>query len=131
MSAYKKLNCCFRDLNNLTQSLKSLGFKPVINKEKKKLIGYQGDVRSEEADIVVPKGQISQASNDLGFVYNDDLKEYTMICSDYDLNRGLGDKVIQAYALEAIKSALKKNKFNMGVEKRKNKKIMLKVDKII
>jgi len=131
MSAYKKLNCCFGDLTNLTQSLKNLGFKPVINKKKQKLVGYQGDVRNEEADIIIPKNQISQVSNDLGFIYDEKLKEYTMICSDYDLHKGLGDKVIQAYALEAIKSALRKNKFNMGAEKRKNKKITLKVSKII
>jgi hypothetical protein len=116
MSAYKSLSCSFKDLTTLLDSLKNLGYDPVTYKEKQNLRGYTGDVRNEKAEIIVPKSQISPVSNDLGFSYDEDTNEYKMICSEYDLHKGLGDKVKQTYALVAIKSALRKNKFSFNDE---------------
>jgi hypothetical protein len=130
MSAYKRIECSFKDKNTLIESLKEAGFKPVIYEDKRPLVGYMNDTREEKAEIIVPKNQISTASNDLGFSYNENKKEYTMICSDYDLHKGVADKVMQHYALSAIKSALKKNKFNIVSEK-KSQKITINASKII
>ena len=80
----------------------------------------------------MPKNQISRISNDLGFVYDEEKKEYTMICSDFDSHKGVADKVKQAYALIAIKSALKKHKFSINAEtKGKDKTITINAGKII
>jgi hypothetical protein len=130
MSAYKKINCSFKDQSTLIDCLKHLGYEPVVYKEKHNLSGYQNDIRNEKAEIIVPKNQISTASNDLGFSYDDTKKEYTMICSDYDSYKGVADKVKQAYALVAIKSALKKHKFTINSES-KDKTITINAGKII
>jgi hypothetical protein len=88
------------------------------------------DKRTELANIIVPKSQISKASNDLGFLYDEENQQYNMICSDYDVFRGVADKVKQSYALIAIKSALKKNKFTINSET-KDPTILISVQKII
>lgn len=131
MSAYKTIQCSFKDKKTLLESLISLGYSPVEYAEKHHLTGYQNDARQEKAEIIVPKSQISRVSNDLGFSYNENTKEYIMICSDYDLHKGVGDKVKQSYAITAIKSALKKNKFNISTEDNKDKTITIHASKII
>lgn len=132
MSAYKILTCSFKDKQTLLDSLKTLGFNPIEYKEKRNLQGYKNDLRQEKAEIIVPKNQISYASNDLGFMYDESNKEYLMICSEYDSHRGLEDKVKQSYALTAIKAALKKNKFLINSEdKHEDKKIIINASKVV
>ena len=132
MSAYKTLSCSFKDLDTLLDSLKELGYEPVVYKEKQNLRGYRNDIREESAEIIIPKTQISNVSNDVGFAFEESSSEYKMLCSEYDLHRGLGDKIKQTYALVAIKTALKKNKFTVSGEiYNKNKTISLKAGKII
>ena len=130
MSAYKRIECSFKDKDTLINSLKEAGFNPVVYEEKRKLVGYLNDERNESAEIIIPKNQISKSSNDLGFFYDENKKEYTMLCSEYDLHKGIADKIMQCYALVAIKSALKNNKFNIISEK-KNQKITIIASKII
>lgn len=130
MSAYKKITCSFKNKNILVECLKNIDYAPVVYEEKHNLYGYRNDVREETAEIIVPKNQISKASNDLGFTYDEEKDEYHMICSDYDLSRGIGDKVKQSYAITALKSALKKHKFNISSEI-KNKIVTINANKII
>ena len=131
MSAYKTINCSFKDKKTLLDCLKALNFNPIEYEHKYRLQGYMNDLREQEAEIIVAKQQISHASNDLGFTYSDKDKEYLMICSDYDLHRGLGDKIKQSYAITAIKSALKKNKFSVKEEITENNKVKISAGKII
>lgn len=130
MSAYKKITCSFKNKNILIDCLKNVDYSPAVYEEKHNLYGYRGDVRDEMAEIIVPKNQISKASNDLGFAYDEEKDEYHMICSDYDLSIGVGDKVKQSYAITALKSALKKYKFNISSEI-KNKTVTINANKII
>lgn len=134
MSAYKTIQCSFKDPKTLVDSLKDLGLSPVIYDEKHNLRGYTGDIREEKAEIIVPKEQLNRlftgASNDLGFSFDSEKKQYNMLCSDYDMTAGVADKVTQSYALTAIKTALNKNKFNIVSEKRE-KTIVLNATKII
>ena len=131
MSAYKSISCSFKDQKTLVECLKNIGYNPVVYKEKHNLRGYIDDVREQKAEIIVPKSEISMASNDLGFAFDESKSEYVMLCSDYDIHRGVADKVKQSYALVAIKSALKKNKFNITLETTKNKTITINAGKII
>lgn len=130
MSAYKTIQCSLKDKNILIESLKNIGWEPVCYKASRPLHGFEGDTRPQKAEIVVPKCQISASSNDLGFSYDGQNKEYLMLCSLYDLHSGVGDKVQQSYATTAIKKALEKNKFNLKVEST-NEKIIIKAEKII
>ena len=132
MSAYKSISCSFKDEKTLLECLKNIGYNPVVYKEKHNLRGYIDDIRGESAEIIVPKSEISLASNDLGFSYDEEKAEYAMLCSDYDIHRGVADKVKQSYALVAIKAALKKNKFSISLETTaKNKTITINAGKII
>jgi hypothetical protein len=132
MSAYKVISCSFKDQNTLLDCLKNLGYEPVVYKEKHNLKGYQNDLRDQKAEIIVPKNQISNSSNDLGFSYDDKTEEYVMLCSDFDAHKGVADRVKQSYALTAIKSALKKNKFTINSEVvGKDKTITISAGKII
>lgn len=132
MSAYKTIQCSFRDKNILLDCLKEIGYQPVVYKEKTKLIGYRGDARDQCAEIIVPRSQISPMSNDLGFAYDEEKNEYIMLCSEYDSYEGLEDKVKQSYAVTAIKVALSKNKFSIKTEtKEQNKTITITAGKII
>ncbi len=130
MSAYKKITCSFKNKNILIECLKNIDYSPVVYEKKHSLSGYRGDTREEMAEIIVPKNQISKASNDLGFMYDEEKDEYHMICSDYDLSLGVGDKVKQSYAITALKSALNKHKFNISSET-KNKTVTINASKII
>lgn len=131
MSAYKTINCSFKDRNALVECLKNIGYAPVEYNEKHNLMGYLNDTRDQKAEIIVPKNQISKSSNDLGFSYNEQEKVYEMLCSEYDAHKGVADKVKQSYALTAIKIALKKNKFIVSSENTKENKITLNANKII
>jgi hypothetical protein len=53
-----------------------------------------------------------------------------MICSEYDQNIGVADKIKQSYAVTAIKTALSKNKFSVKAEM-KDKTIKITAGKII
>jgi len=130
MSAYKTINCSFKNQETLIECLKELGFTPVVYKEKTKLVGYMGDERNEIAEIIIPRLLISNLSNDVGFAYDEDKKEYVMICSEYDQNIGVADKIKQSYAVTAIKTALSKNKFSVKSEM-KDKTIKITAGKII
>ena len=142
MSAYKKIKCELVNKNILIQSLKALGFSPIINKEAIKLTGYQGDKREEIAEIIVPREQLNKsftgASNDLGFKLNEETHIYDMICSDYDVANKIPQRIKQMYAKTAIENALESRKFNIQhvtpnaiLQKRSRHKVELKATKII
>jgi hypothetical protein len=132
MSAYKNIQCSFKNKDILIECLKEIGYNPVVYKEKTNLTGYRGDSRDQAAEIIVPRTQISSVSNDLGFSFNEEDNEYTMLCSEYDLHKGLADKVKQSYAIVAIRKALSKNKFSINTEsKDKNKTVTIIAGKII
>jgi hypothetical protein len=57
----------FREPRLLLAALASLGYTDVEQGEALRLFGYQGDHRSETAEIVVRRRHLGRASNDLGF----------------------------------------------------------------
>ena len=54
-----------------------------------RLYGYQGDKRADRAHIVIPRGQLSDASNDIGF-RREENGTYTAVVSEYDSQIGYG-----------------------------------------
>lgn len=46
-------------------------------------MGYRGDARDQKANIVIPQSQVGSASNDIGFLRQDD-GTYLMHVSAYD-----------------------------------------------
>lgn len=44
-----------------------MGYQPEVHSKAKSLQGYRGDARSQKAHIIIPRGQVGAASNDVGF----------------------------------------------------------------
>jgi len=44
-----------------------MGYNPEVHSEAKHLRGFQGDKRSQKANIILPRTQVGRASNDVGF----------------------------------------------------------------
>ncbi len=78
----------FKDRRLLLAALTDIGFPIVEEGRELPLYGYQGDRRSEAADIVVRRQHIGRASNDLGFVRTPD--GYVPIVSEFDRRTLLG-----------------------------------------
>ena len=106
MSEFTIVDVVFSDEQALIESLNELGYKPVVSEEAQNLYGYQGDKRVQTAHIIIPRNQIGNASNDIGFERQGDGK-YKVIISEYDssartfnmnkLKNFYAQKVIEAY----------------------------------
>jgi hypothetical protein len=73
----------FKDRRLLLAALADLGYADVETGEALPLYGYQGDRRSETAELVVRRQYVGAASNDLGFSRTEE--GYVPIVSEYDL----------------------------------------------
>lgn len=72
----------FKDRECLLNALSECGYSQVEEGESLSLYGYQGDKRTETAQIVVRRKFIGSASNDLGFQKTDN--GYVPVISEYD-----------------------------------------------
>ena len=87
MSKYVELRTTVTDEQYLVEALRELGHQPEVCREGRPLVGYLGDKRAERAQIIIPRGQLDSASNDIGFA-RDKSGVYQAIISEYD--RGIG-----------------------------------------
>jgi hypothetical protein len=118
MSAYKKITCNLTDKNSLLKALEVLGFQADVYENAINLKGYKNDTRKEVANIIVTKEQLNSftgASNDLGFLWNEEENKYEMICSEYDTAHKIDERVIQAYTKVVLEEALEKQGFKIKV----------------
>jgi hypothetical protein len=67
MSEYHIIEVKFKDEGVLLTTLRDMGYEPEIHSEAKHLRGFQGDKRSQKANIILPRVQVGRASNDVGF----------------------------------------------------------------
>lgn len=72
----------FKDRRLLLAALTDLGYTDAEEGEALSLFGYQGDRRPETAEIVVRRGHVGAASNDLGFARTE--QGYVPIVSEFD-----------------------------------------------
>lgn len=82
MSHYARGMTAIRDVECLVLALQEMGFKPEVHATPQHLIGYQGDTRPETAHVIIRRQQLTQASNDIGFVVTPTGIE--AIVSEYD-----------------------------------------------
>jgi hypothetical protein len=94
----------FTDRRLLLAALADLGYTEVEEGEALPLYGYQGDRRPETAELVVRRGYLDRASNDLGFARTP--AGYVPVISEYDqrtLHQGrLLPALRTAYAERAV-----------------------------
>ncbi len=83
MSKYMTFtSAAFKDRECLLNALRECGYTETEEGEALSLYGYQGDRRSETAQIVVRRKFIGAASNDLGFQKTE--AGYVPVISEYD-----------------------------------------------
>ena len=111
MSAYKRIECEFKDKETLLEALDFLELDYKEYESPESLKGWKNDVRKEKAHIIVSKESLNKnltgASNDVGFLWNEEDQRFEMICSQYDQSRNVDKKIIQSYAKSAIEKVLK------------------------
>lgn len=116
MSAYKLCQCDLRNKEMLLAALKTLGLEPTVYATPQHLKGYQGDTRDVSAEIVVERSKLNarftQASNDLGFKWNHETKQFDVVISDYDQSSGMLARVQQAYLYVVIAKAMEEARFS-------------------
>jgi hypothetical protein len=100
VSKYVELRTSVTDERYLVEALRELGYQPEVCLEGRALIGYLGDKRAEQAQIIIPRGQLDSASNDIGFA-RDGTGIYQVIVSEYDRGIGFDDawlgRLVQVY----------------------------------
>jgi len=106
------------DQECLIKALKELGYNPEVFEEAKHLYGYQGDKREQKAHIIIPRKQIGNASNDLGFEKVDG--KFVMHISQYDKssNTVKVGKLKQEYSKHRVLKQIKsKTKYSLKSQK--------------
>lgn len=121
MSAYIILTCeLIVEKEILCNALEKLGLKYEEHEKPVQLMGWANDTRTQTAEIVVRKTELNQKytkmSNDLGFKWSQTEKCYDIICSDYDRNLKMDERIKQAYAATALELAMKKRGFRIESE---------------
>jgi hypothetical protein len=86
MSHYNSIKTEIRDPACLVTALGTLGFTPRVSETAQPLEGYMGDKRKQTAEIIIPRRQVGDASNDIGFKRRED-GVFAAIISDHDRHR--------------------------------------------
>lgn len=90
MSRYCKVRTEFKDTEALLDALMETGSwtkeQIEVHSIPQHLCGYQGDQRKETAHIIIRRKHIGRASNDIGFVKEED-GNYKAIISQHDSGR--------------------------------------------
>jgi len=87
VSKYEELTTKITEERFLIEALQELGYQPEVCPEGRPLIGYRGDQRHENAQVIIPRRQLDCASNDIGFA-RDSTGVFRALISEYD--RGIG-----------------------------------------
>ena len=122
MSEFHVVELEIEDRDSIVEALKEIGYTPIVHTEAQQLHGYHGDLRVQKAHIIIPKSQISQASNDIGFEKVGE--KYIMHISAFDEGRESfnKNKFIQLYNNHKITKFIKKNLKRFSLKSTKIKK---------
>ena len=87
MSLYCDIETQFKSQESLVAALMEHGgwgkSQIEVHGEPQHLFGYKGDQRAEVAHVIIRRNSVGKASNDMGFVRQDD-GTYKAIISEYD-----------------------------------------------
>jgi len=131
MSHYSEVAIELTDEGCLVAALSRLGFKGKVevHKEAQAFHGYQGDVRSQKAHIIIRRQHVGPAANNLGFERQADGK-YRVWISEFDQkenkynNTWLG-RLKQAYGIEKAMTEAKKRGYRIHEEKMNDGRVRL------
>jgi len=97
-----------------------MGYNPIINSVAKKLRGYLGDLRKQQAHIIIPRNQVGMGSNDVGFENVNG--KFQLHISEYDKLNNIFDykKLHKIYNTNLVCRAIKKNaKYHLKSKRRR------------
>jgi hypothetical protein len=108
MSHFTAIKTQVKNADALLQALADLGFSTIEHHATAQpLYGYQGDLRSQTAEIILRRQHIGHLSNDIGFKHQPD-GTYQAIISDYDRRHGYGqdwlNQLTQRYGYHHLKA---------------------------
>jgi len=87
MSHFTCIKTQIKHQDALLKALADIGFKEVeVHETAQHLYGYQGDVRSQTAEVIIRRQYIGSASNDIGFKRQKD-GQFEAIISEYDRHK--------------------------------------------
>jgi len=126
MSEYHSCITIFKDEVSLIEALKEIGYNPQIHTEAVPLVGFRGDKRKQRANIIIPRQQISGASNDVGLMRMED-GSYKVYVSQYDESIAVSGR---GFSLDKLKQVYAKNRLTKAIEKKTKYKLKSKkIDK--
>jgi hypothetical protein len=122
MSHFTSIKTRIADLEALTKALTDLGFKTIeVHTEAQNLYGYQGDQRSQRAEVIIRRKFVGSASNDIGFKRQTD-GTFEAIISNYDrtkYSRSWLEQLTHRYAYHVTRAKLQEQGFDLVTEERK------------
>ena len=87
MSHFTCIQTQIKNQDALLKALVDVGFKEVeVHETAQHLYGYQGDLRSQTAEVIIRRQYIGSASNDIGFKRQKD-GQFEAIISEYDRHK--------------------------------------------
>ena len=148
MSHYTKVKTRLTNKESLLKALEDMGFvkeQVKVSDVAMRLEGYNGDLRQDTAEIILPRKHVGGASNDIGFKLQED-GTYGAIISEYDQNNSAADykskyakgchgysatwlkRLNQRYAYHQVKEQISSQGFFIESESEENGEILLKVN---
>lgn len=130
MSHYSEYPTNFKDRDVLVKALIEMGFpreQIEIHDKPVHLYGYHGDQRKEVANVVIRRKFVGSASNDIGFVQQED-GTFQAIISEYDrhrYNQNWMDSLQQKYTTIGVTEKLKAKGFSVFTKKEANGEVHL------
>jgi len=133
MSHYTRVKTQLKNTAALLQALADLGFGPAKIKHdttgKQHLEGYEGKLRGQTAEVIIPRKYVQHAANDIGFQKQED-GTYEAIISQFDSNKYGKEwqgKLTQRYAYNNLKAELGDQGFFIESEREEKGEIFLQV----
>src|SRR4051794_12505107 len=109
MSHFTTLKTQLIEVSHIVKALGDLGFHQIeVHEVTQPLFGYQGDRRSQTAEIIIRRQFVGQASNDIGFKLQSN-HTFNAIISEFDrtlYSQQWLDKLSQRYAYHTSLSKL-------------------------
>jgi hypothetical protein len=129
VSHYANIMLEIRDRDALIAALGDLGLVEVeVHDQPQHLLGYEGDVRPEQAEVIIRRQHVGPLANDIGFRKTES-GSYEALVSEYDQRNGHGhewrNRLMQRYGRHAAVTRLQKKGFRVVREEQRDGKLHL------
>ena len=131
MSHYSEVSVEITDEGCLLAALRRLEFncKVEVHKEAQPLYGYQGNVRSQKAHVIIRRQFVGTAANNIGFERLPN-GSYRLWVSEFDQSHNKYDdswlgRLKQGYGIEKVRKEAKERGFRLAEHKQDDGRVRL------